>query len=56
LGYVIINLSEFAGSGNTGIRKSFLLDGYFTSQRQDNSRVHIFIRMQHDSLDPLFKV
>uniref|UniRef100_A0A1I8BKR7 C2 NT-type domain-containing protein n=1 Tax=Meloidogyne hapla TaxID=6305 RepID=A0A1I8BKR7_MELHA len=56
LGFVIINLSEFAGSGSTGVGKSFLLDGYVRNQRQDNSRVHIFIRMQHNSSDPLFKV
>ncbi|KAF7634798.1 C2 NT-type domain-containing protein [Meloidogyne graminicola] len=56
LGFVIINLSEFAGTGSTGVEKSFLLDGYVRTQRQDNSRVHIFIRMQHNSSDPLFKV
>lgn len=57
LGFVILNLSEFAGTGSEGITHSFLLEGYSkNSQRQDNSRIHVHIRMQHNSADPLFKV
>jgi hypothetical protein len=56
LGFVIINLSEFAASGNAGIKQSFLLDGYSGSQRQDNSRIHVEIKMAHQGADPLFKV
>ena len=57
MGFVILNLSEFAGTGSEGITQSFLLEGYSkNSQRQDNSRIHVHIRMQHNSADPLFKV
>lgn len=56
LGFVIVNLSEFAASGTTPILQSYLLDGYTGRQRQDNSRVHVAIRMFHQTSDPLFKV
>lgn len=54
LGFVILNLTEFAYSGAEGITRSYLVDGYDNNQRADNSRVHIFVRMQHNSADPLF--
>uniref|UniRef100_A0A914Z4L8 C2 NT-type domain-containing protein n=1 Tax=Panagrolaimus superbus TaxID=310955 RepID=A0A914Z4L8_9BILA len=56
IGYVIVNLSEFAASGVNEIKQSYLLDGYTGRQRQDNSRVHIHVRMIHQGADPLFKV
>jgi hypothetical protein len=56
IGYVIVNLSEFAASGVNEIKQSYLLDGYTGRQRQDNSRVHICVRMIHQGTDPLFKV
>ncbi|KAI6231855.1 Sym-3 [Aphelenchoides besseyi] len=56
LGFVIVNLSEFANSGLVPISKSYLLDGYTGRQRQDNSRVHIAVRMCNQMADPLIKV
>uniref|UniRef100_A0A915CPE5 C2 NT-type domain-containing protein n=1 Tax=Ditylenchus dipsaci TaxID=166011 RepID=A0A915CPE5_9BILA len=56
LGFVVLNLSEFAASGTSGITQSFLLDGYSGGQRQDNSRVQCHIKMNHQAQDPLFKV
>ncbi|CAD5231275.1 unnamed protein product [Bursaphelenchus okinawaensis] len=56
LGFVIVNLSEFAASGSTALQQSYLLDGYTGRQRQDNTRVHLAIRMFHQMSDPLFKV
>uniref|UniRef100_A0A183C105 C2 NT-type domain-containing protein n=1 Tax=Globodera pallida TaxID=36090 RepID=A0A183C105_GLOPA len=56
LGFVILNLTEFAYSGAKGITRSYLVDGYDNNQRADNSRVHIFVRMQHNSADPLFQI
>ncbi|VDK46323.1 unnamed protein product [Anisakis simplex] len=56
LGFVDINLSEFAASGTEGIERSYLLDGYGINQRQDNSRLLIKVTMSHQSADPLFKV
>uniref|UniRef100_A0AC34QJ39 C2 NT-type domain-containing protein n=1 Tax=Panagrolaimus sp. JU765 TaxID=591449 RepID=A0AC34QJ39_9BILA len=56
LGYVIVNLSEFAASGVNDLKQSYLLDGYNGNQRQDNSRVHINVRMTHQGADPMFKV
>ncbi|CAD5233980.1 unnamed protein product [Bursaphelenchus xylophilus] len=56
LGFVIVNLSEYAASGSTPIQQSYLLDGYTGRQRQDNTRVHLAIRMFHQMSDPLFKV
>ncbi|KAL3124060.1 hypothetical protein niasHT_004649 [Heterodera trifolii] len=56
LGFVILNLTEFAYSGAKGITRSYLVDGYDNNQRADNSRVYVFVRMQHNSADPLFKI
>jgi len=60
LGYVVLNLSEFAASGSVGVTQSFLLDSYAKEtqgrQRQDNSRVSVEVRMMHQAQDPLFKV
>ncbi|VDN07855.1 unnamed protein product [Thelazia callipaeda] len=56
LGFVDINLAQFAASGVEGITRSFLLDGYGTNQRQDNSRILIKVTMCHQSADPIFKV
>ncbi|KAI6173006.1 RDD domain-containing protein [Aphelenchoides besseyi] len=56
LGFMIVNLSEFANSGLVPISKSYLLDGYTGRQRQDNQRVHIAVRMCNQMSDPLIKV
>lgn len=56
LGYVDVNLSEFAGSGIEGMSRSYLLNGYTTTQRLDNSRVSIRVTMCHQSSDPFFRV
>lgn len=57
LGFVDINLSEFAGSGVEGMTRFYLLDGYGgLHQRQDNSKVQIKITMTHQSADPFFRV
>ncbi|KHN86335.1 Uncharacterized protein Tcan_14006 [Toxocara canis] len=56
LGFVDINLSQFAASGVEGIEQSYLLDGYGNNQRQDNSRLLIKVTMSHQSADPIFKV
>ncbi|XP_053325392.1 protein FAM102B [Spea bombifrons] len=54
LGFADLNLSEFAGSGNT-IRRC-LLEGYDTKNtRQDNSILKVGISMQLMSGDPCFK-
>lgn len=55
LGFVIINLSEFASVSGAHASPDYLLDGYPGRQRQDNSRVHIKIRMVNQMSDPLFK-
>ncbi|VDI83257.1 Hypothetical predicted protein [Mytilus galloprovincialis] len=54
LGFVDINLSEFAGSGKQS--RKFLLEGYDTKHRQDNSTVEIMIDMRLVSGDPIYKV
>uniref|UniRef100_A0A7E4VEN9 C2 NT-type domain-containing protein n=1 Tax=Panagrellus redivivus TaxID=6233 RepID=A0A7E4VEN9_PANRE len=56
VGYVVVNLSEFAASGSNELKQSYLLDGYTGRQRQDNSRVHIHVKMVHQGTDPMFKV
>ncbi|GMT31651.1 hypothetical protein PFISCL1PPCAC_22948 [Pristionchus fissidentatus] len=56
LGYVDINLCEFAASGVEGISRSYLLDGYGLNARQDNSKVAVKVTMSHQSADPFFKV
>ncbi|NXG13507.1 F102B protein, partial [Grallaria varia] len=54
LGFADLNLSEFAGSGNTTRR--CLLEGYDTKNtRQDNSILKVLINMQLMSGDPCFK-
>lgn len=54
LGFADLNLSEFAGSGNTTRR--CLLEGYNTKNtRQDNSILKVIISMQLMSGDPCFK-
>ncbi|CAD6194313.1 unnamed protein product [Caenorhabditis auriculariae] len=54
LGYVDINLSEFAASGVEGMTRSYLLNGYTTNQRLDNSKVLVKVTMCHQSADPFF--
>ncbi len=57
LGFVDINLAEFAASGVEGLTRSYLLDGYDSGhQRQDNSRITVKVTMVHQSADPFFKV
>lgn len=56
LGFVDINLAQFAASGIDGMTRSYLLDGYGINQRQDNSRILIKVTMSHQSADPIFKV
>lgn len=53
LGFVDINLSEFAGCGKQSGK--YLLDGYSSLTRLDNSILRFFIDMQLISGDPLFK-
>uniref|UniRef100_U5EXK9 Hipothetical protein n=1 Tax=Corethrella appendiculata TaxID=1370023 RepID=U5EXK9_9DIPT len=54
LGFIDLNLAEFAGSGLT--LKRCLLEGYDTRHRQDNSMLRVAIRMHMISGDILFKV
>ncbi|KAK0404275.1 hypothetical protein QR680_017378 [Steinernema hermaphroditum] len=57
LGFVDVNLSEFAASTPDGINRFYLLDGYGDSQRQDNSRIQISVKMKtQNATDPVFKV
>ncbi|TKR80811.1 hypothetical protein L596_014818 [Steinernema carpocapsae] len=57
LGFVDVNLSEFAASALEGISRFYLLDGYGDRQRQDNSRLQISVRMRtQNATDPVFKV
>ena len=53
LGFVDVNLSEYAGCGRQSGK--FLLEGYSSSTRLDNSILKFFIDMQLISGDPLFK-
>jgi len=55
LGYVDINLAEFAGCGSTS--RNYILEGYSDNkdQRQDNSILKLKINMTLTSGDPLFK-
>lgn len=53
LGFVDVNLSEFAGCGKQSGK--YLLEGYSTLTRLDNSILRFFIDMQLISGDPLFK-
>jgi len=54
LGFSDLNLAEFAGSGEQ-VRR-YLLEGYDTRHRQDNSMVQVSIRMNMISGDTIFKV
>ncbi|XP_066293949.1 early estrogen-induced gene 1 protein-like isoform X1 [Branchiostoma lanceolatum] len=53
LGFVDVNLGEFAGSGITSRR--YLLEGYDSKHRQDNSILKVNIAMTLLSGDPCFK-
>lgn len=53
LGFVDVNLSEFAGCGKQSGK--YLLEGYTSLTRLDNSILKFFIDMQLISGDPLFK-
>lgn len=54
LGFVDVNLSEFAGSGLTSRR--YLLEGYDAKRRLDNSTLHVNVNLTLLSGDPCFKV
>lgn len=54
LGFVDLNLAEFAGCGST--QRRCLLEGYNTRHRQDNSILKVTIKMTLSSGDPCFKV
>ena len=54
LGFIDLNLAEFAGSGSTTRR--CLLEGYDARHRQDNSMLRVTIKMHMLSGDILFKV
>lgn len=53
LGFIDLNLAEFAGSGL--IARRCLLEGYDTRHRQDNSMLCVAIKMHMLSGDILFK-
>lgn len=53
LGFVDVNLSEYAGCGRQSGK--YLLDAYSSTTRLDNSILKFFIDMQLISGDPLFK-
>lgn len=54
LGFIDLNLAEFAGSGLTS--RKCLLEGYDARHRQDNSMLNVSIRMHMIQGDILFKV
>lgn len=54
LGFCDLNLAEFAGSGT--LTRRYLLEGYDTRHRQDNSMLSVKIKMNMLSGDILFKV
>lgn len=55
LGFVDVNLAQFAGSPST--TKRYILEGYDDKTlRQDNSILEVEVKMQLTSGDPLFKV
>lgn len=54
LGFIDLNLAEFAGAGLS--RRRCLLEGYDTRHRQDNSMLRVAIKMNMLSGDILFKV
>ncbi|XP_067129872.1 early estrogen-induced gene 1 protein [Centruroides vittatus] len=53
LGFADVNLAEFAGAGTTTRR--YLLEGYDTKHRQDNSMLKVTLGMTLLSGDPCFK-
>lgn len=54
LGFADINLSEFAGSGSQ--QRRYLLEGYDTKHRLDNSTLKLTMIVSLMSGDPVFKV
>lgn len=54
LGFVDLNLAQFAGSGQQ--TKRYLLEGYDSRHRQDNSTIKIVVELSLISGDPVFKV
>jgi len=54
LGYADINLAEFAGTKH--VSQCYLLDGYNSRSRQNNSLLKVTIDMTQRSGDSLFKV
>ena len=54
LGYVDLNLAQFAGSGQQTRR--YLLEGYDAKHRQDNSNIKIVVELSLIAGDPVFKV
>lgn len=54
LGFIDLNLAEFAGSGL--LSRRCLLEGYDARHRQDNSMLCVTIKMHMLSGDILFKV
>ncbi|KAK3796992.1 hypothetical protein RRG08_055049 [Elysia crispata] len=54
LGYVDLNLAQFAGGGRQS--KRYLLEAYDTKNRQDNSNIKIGVELSLISGDPVFKV
>lgn len=54
LGFADINLSEFAGSGLQ--QRRYLLEGYETKHRLDNSTLKLTMVVSLVSGDPVFKV
>lgn len=54
IGYADINLAEFAGSKH--VSHCYLLDGYNSKSRQDNSLLKVTVDMTQRSGDFLFKV
>ncbi|XP_070177233.1 EEIG family member 2-like isoform X2 [Littorina saxatilis] len=54
LGFVDLNLAQFAGSGQQTRR--YLLEGYDAKHRQDNSNIKIVVELSLIAGDPVFKV
>ncbi|GFO45559.1 protein fam102a-like [Plakobranchus ocellatus] len=54
IGYVDLNLAQCAGGGRQ--YKRYLLEGYDTKHRQDNSNIKIGVELSLISGDPVFKV
>ncbi|XP_012945110.1 protein FAM102A, partial [Aplysia californica] len=54
LGFVDLNLALFAGGGQ--VSRRYLLEGYDTKHRLDNSNVKVSVELALVSGDPVFKV